>query len=241
MTDYLLWSNDIENRFSPSSLTHVAEGSGYIATAVISSVTTNSSYRLSLWDAYKDLREKLLDGDTTLLPESTTTQRDALTNIVNGTLMLNITTGREEICSDTDWVSVSGFESNTSGLNWASKDTSGIQSTKTHIVQPWSSTSGLTESGTPDLGDQVMMVFPGTAQNLYVAVTTAAGSTETHTFTIEKNGVDQSVEVILNNTLTGNDLTNSFTFVAGDLISLKIVGSDGCANSGKFTVGLEFV
>ncbi len=108
MTDHLLWSNDIENRFSPTSLSHVAEGSGYIATAVISSVTTNSGFRLSLWDAYKDLREKLLDGNSDLLPISTTTQRNALSGIVDGTLIYNDTTGRVEECDSDSWSSSAG-------------------------------------------------------------------------------------------------------------------------------------
>lgn len=108
MTDYLLWKNDIENRFSPTSLTDTVDGSLYTATAIISAVTTKSGVHMSLWDAYKDLREKLLDGDITLIPISTTTQRDALIGIVNGTIILNITTSREEICSSSTWMSSAG-------------------------------------------------------------------------------------------------------------------------------------
>jgi len=97
MTDPNLWKNDINNRFAVTSLTDVIDGAGFVATSVISGVTTNSSWKMSLSDAYKDLREKLLDGDDTLLPHSTTTQADALVGIVGGTQILNTTESRQEV------------------------------------------------------------------------------------------------------------------------------------------------
>jgi len=106
MTDYNLWKNDITNRFSPTSLTNAVQGSGFVATSVISSVTTNSAYHMSLFDAYLDLRLKLLNGDDTLLPTSTTTQRDALSGIDQGTHLYNITIGRDEVYNGTAWVGV---------------------------------------------------------------------------------------------------------------------------------------
>ena len=108
MTDYMLWSNDIENRFSPTSLTDTVDVDGFIATAVISAVTTNSDFRLSLWDAYKNLREKLLDGVEEPLCLSTTTQRDALTGIIPGTTIFNITTQEDETYNGTGWVASGG-------------------------------------------------------------------------------------------------------------------------------------
>lgn len=58
--DYNLWVNDITHRFSPTSLTDALDGSLYTATAVVSGVTTNSGVKMSQWDAYLDLRSKLL-------------------------------------------------------------------------------------------------------------------------------------------------------------------------------------
>lgn len=107
MTDFNLWKNDITNRFTPSSLTDAIVGSGFVATAIIGGVTTKSFIQYSKWDVYQDLRLKLLGG-INYLPISTTTQRDALTGIVDGTVMLNKTTGREEICNSAVWISAAG-------------------------------------------------------------------------------------------------------------------------------------
>ncbi len=109
MSDYNLWVNDIEHRFSPTSLTHTLNGSIYTAFAVISSVTTRSGERTSLFNAYESLRERLLEvgENTTILPLSTTTERDALTNIENGTVIENITIGRNEFFDGLVWRNVS--------------------------------------------------------------------------------------------------------------------------------------
>lgn len=243
MTDYNLWINDINNRFSPTSLTHTTIGSTFKATAIISGVTTHGLTRMSLWDAYKSLRETLLgvseSDSNNILPKSTTTQASALSGIIDGTRILNITAAREEVCNNSSFISTAGSESNSVILAWTSQDSSGIQAGKTYMVQPWSSLSGLRESSTPDIGDQIMMPFAGAAKNLYVTVFIEAGSDQSHKFIIEKNGSDQSLTVELDNQETGNDTTNSFSFVAGDFISLKAIGSSNCADSGEFKAAIE--
>lgn len=110
--DYLLWKNDIEHRFSPTSLTDAASGSGYIATSVISSVTKNSAWKMSLWDAYFDLRCKVLGVSEAesvgIAPQGTTTELSVLTGIIDGQGAIDITTGAKVDCIDGDFVSGGG-------------------------------------------------------------------------------------------------------------------------------------
>jgi len=108
MSNHDLWKDDITNRFSPASLTDLAVGDGYVATAVIGTVTTVSAWRMSKWDAYLDLRQKLLAGDERPFPRLTTIQRNALTGITQGTPILNINSHRAEYWSGIDWLSVGG-------------------------------------------------------------------------------------------------------------------------------------
>ncbi len=106
--DHLYWKNGINNEFSPSSLTDAEDGDGFYATAVISSVTTISSFRMSQYDAYQDLFEKLHQGQTNVLPQHTTTEKNALTGIYDGVSVLDITLGREDICFEGAFVGASG-------------------------------------------------------------------------------------------------------------------------------------
>ena len=106
--DHLYWKNGIDNEFSPASLTDAAEGSGFVATAVISSVTTKSGFHMSQYDAYKDLFERLHQGQKNVLPQHTTTEKNALTNIYDGVRVLDITLGREDICFGGAFVSPAG-------------------------------------------------------------------------------------------------------------------------------------
>ena len=105
--DFLLWKNDIEHRYSPTSLTDAVSGDGYTATAIISSVTTNSSFRDSQLDAYFDLRNKLLgvsdEESIGILPRGTTAELAALTGVIAGQSAENITVGRNEIYDGTGW------------------------------------------------------------------------------------------------------------------------------------------
>jgi len=100
MTDHEIWRSDIINRFAPSSLTDSQTEDGIVATSVISAVTTNSGMKLSLSDAYEDLRGKLLEGEVRPLLMLTTTQRDALTSVTDGIHILNITIDRIEFFDD---------------------------------------------------------------------------------------------------------------------------------------------
>lgn len=97
MSDFLLWKNGIQNSKSPTSLKDVVDGSGFIATATISGVTTNSEWKMSLWDAYLNLYEKVHDGERPI-PKSTTTEALALTEILDGTSIINVTNQTLEVC-----------------------------------------------------------------------------------------------------------------------------------------------
>ena len=109
MTDsYFLWKNDIEHRFSPTSLTDALTNSIYVATAIIGGVTTNSGDKTSQWDAYLDLRNKLLDvsefDGAAILPKGTTAELVVLTGIIDGRGVQNITTANLNICLGGVWV-----------------------------------------------------------------------------------------------------------------------------------------
>lgn len=106
--DHLYWKNGINNEFSPTSLTDTADGSGYIATVIISSVTTNSSWHMSQYAAYKDLFERLHQGQINVLPWHTTTEKNALTNVYDGVQVLDITLGRVDVCFGSSFISSAG-------------------------------------------------------------------------------------------------------------------------------------
>lgn len=109
MSNHQIWKDDITNRFPAlTSLSDAVVGDGYIATAIISGVTTNSAWQMSLWDAWINLRGQLLQGLERPLPELTTTQRDALTGMMAGTPLFNKTNGRIEVWSGTEWMGAGG-------------------------------------------------------------------------------------------------------------------------------------
>jgi hypothetical protein len=69
--------------------------------------------------------------------------------------------------------------------------------------------------------------FAGTVQKLHVHLDAAPGMGESVTVTVRKNGVDQDLEVVLNDAAQdGSDTANSFSCVAGDRISVSVTGSE---------------
>lgn len=66
---------------------------------------------------------------------------------------------------------------------------------------------------------------PGRIRNFYVQVATAGTDAQTVTFTVRKNGVDTTLTCSKGNDTTGtaSDLVNSFTVVAGDLLSISVI------------------
>ena len=192
--DYLLYKNDIEHRYSPTSLTDAASGGGYIATSIISSVTTNSGFRMSRYDAYFDLRNKLLgtseDESMGILPQGTTTELAALTGINRGQQADNITIGRTEIYDGTDFKSVTRVR-NVTGITASTTQTQGngvlveglsavstVANINDTVTLP-TAVAGIS-SIVVNGGSKKMKIFPNTSDNLgegvNSSVTLASGS-----------------------------------------------------------------
>lgn len=79
----------------------------------------------------------------------------------------------------------------------------------------------------------------GVFSNAYIALSAAPGAGKSYTFTLQKNGVDTSVVVTISDAATsGQDITHSVTFAAGDHATWKCVpsGTPGAANVIQFYV-----
>lgn len=93
-------------------------------------------------------------------------------------------------------------------------------------------------SGQADTGAEISAIpvpFAGTIKNLYVKYEDALNVTVNRVFTVRKNGADTALTC----TVTANnasDTTNSFTVVAGDVISVKCVVGSGNANTGTWHI-----
>lgn len=97
-----------------------------------------------------------------------------------------------------------------------------------------------TPSSTTEADVSIPISVAGTLRNLRVYRTTAAGSGKSHTFTVYKNGVAQSLAVTTADAATtGSDLSNSVTYAAGDTLSLGISAS-GTPTSSVVTIFGEF-
>lgn len=94
---------------------------------------------------------------------------------------------------------------------------------------------GLANLSTTEAAVQFPMPIGGTFTKLYVQTSVAPGASKTFVFTVDKGAVAQTITcTISGNTATScNDTAHSFTFAAGDLISVKDVTS---ASSGTGTV-----
>lgn len=78
---------------------------------------------------------------------------------------------------------------------------------------------------TVEAGVQFEVTFPGTALNLRLVQDAGVGAA-TITYTVRKNGSDQTLVIAGAATITtGSDLVNSFTFAAGDKLSVSAAKS----------------
>jgi hypothetical protein len=73
------------------------------------------------------------------------------------------------------------------------------------------------------------MPVAGTMSKLYASIEGGTVSAGTHTFTVQKNGTDTALQVVVNNGDAGvkSDTTNSVSFAAGDLLSFQQVSTSG--------------
>jgi len=87
----------------------------------------------------------------------------------------------------------------------------------------------------------MVMSFSGTAKNLYAVSNTNAGVGQSWTLTMMKNGSAQSATCTISggSSTSCNDTSNSFTFVAGDYISLRVVASATATNNATVNFGVE--
>jgi hypothetical protein len=118
---------------------------------------------------------------------------------------------KETGTGNTGWVAIGG-----SSLVFGADDVS-TASTALYLAPGYISTASATEMKIP-------VTRPGTIRNLRVQVATAGTDVTTNTYTVRKGGVDQTLSCTIGNTSTGiaSDTSNSFTVVAGDLISISV-------------------
>lgn len=108
MVDKNLYINDIVHRNPGFTLVESTVGSLLTVTLKnASAVEVDASRKLLLIDAYRAIRSNLLTREEPVFI-STTTQRDALTSIDQGTQIYNITTARDEVYTGTTWTSAAG-------------------------------------------------------------------------------------------------------------------------------------
>lgn len=132
---------------------------------------------------------------------------------------------KETGSSTTGWIAAAG------GIMMFGTGDAGTAATALFMAPAFSSaTAGATEL-------QLAVPRPGTVRNLEVFAQGAGTDAATVTFTVRKNGVNQTLVASGSNTATGtfNDLVNSFTVAIGDLISLQITKS-GIVTAGQTNV-----
>jgi len=107
LTDKNLYANDLIHRYASHTFTETTVGSmTKVEFKNAGSVVIGESQNLSVIDAYRTIRNELLEDERPLFL-STTTQRDALTNIDTAVHIHNITVGRDEVYDGTKWQNVS--------------------------------------------------------------------------------------------------------------------------------------
>lgn len=200
MTDYNIWKNGITHSFSPTSLTDSSEGVGFIATAIISSVTTSSRWQMSLWDAYLDLYENL-NGGYRPTPKSTTVESSALTGILDGTLILDVTLNRFDVCNSGVFQSSAGIGVMSPSAYGNMLENSSVGSAMDTTTKQWiTASSGIFDSSgfitfeNNTSGDRIVVGTGGDGDYMIVASCghTNSGSNET-TMTLRINDIDTTI------------------------------------------------
>lgn len=89
---------------------------------------------------------------------------------------------------------------------------------------------------------QIVMPYAGTIKNFYVATSTLQPASGNMVITLRKNGASQTVTLTIAAGAaagTFSDLVNSFTFVAGDLISIQFVNNGTAASAALIAWGVQ--
>lgn len=112
--------------------------------------------------------------------------------------------------------------SSTPAVLWAFWETSGMAQALTRYVTIGSDSGHATESSR-----QQNLPRAGTVSKLYIrTITNVGGTAQTFIATVRKNGADTPITCTINTgSNTCNDTSNSVSFAAGDLFSVKYVTS----------------
>jgi len=84
MPDYNLIKFDLENKFPLNTFSHEAVGDGYTAKAVVTdggAPFKQGSFRVDIYDAYKNLQDKVFDGEAVETFRLTSAQASSITNL----------------------------------------------------------------------------------------------------------------------------------------------------------------
>jgi hypothetical protein len=131
---------------------------------------------------------------------------------------------KESGSSNTGWLALGG-----SVLVFGGSTTTTV-ATAVYLGPGWITTPTATEL-------QIAITRPGTIRNLRVQVAGAGTDSSNVTYTVRKNGVDTALAATINNNASGaaSDTADSFTVVAGDLISISVTKA-GVVTAGQSNV-----
>lgn len=108
MADYNLIKYDLENKFPLNTFSHVTDGGGYTAKAVVTiggALVKQGSFRGSLYDAYKNLQDKIFEGEEVRLLRLTSTQASSITGLKE-LVFINHDTGAVDCYNGADFAVV---------------------------------------------------------------------------------------------------------------------------------------
>lgn len=106
--DKAIYINDLVHRYSGHTFTETTVGSlTKVEFKDSGSVLVKRKTNLDVIDAYRAIRQDLLESEDPLFL-STTTERDALTDVDTGTTIYNISNSDDETYNGTSWVSAGG-------------------------------------------------------------------------------------------------------------------------------------
>ena len=107
----IIYINDLVHRYPSHTFTETTTDDEVLVqfknagSVLVAQARAQSS--IVLVTAYQKIRHQLLKGETPSFV-STTTQRDALTGVDQGTQIYNITSGRDEVYTGSAWISAGG-------------------------------------------------------------------------------------------------------------------------------------
>lgn len=108
----------------------------------------------------------------------------------------------------------------------------GLENATAANTTEYNSASASSVFGATETNYSQVVSTPGTIKSLYINQGTAPGLTKQIAYTMRKNGADTALTCTVSGTATtANDTVNSFTVVAGDVITIKYVSSLAAATS----------